>query len=107
MRWMQKWSPGDRKSFQIRRYLDGVNMIFKTDSPRAKAILEEFQEKGSCYPEDLSLEGEEDNSEYLETNIIYGDDGAIACKHRNKNEGCGNQRTSFLQGQTRHEFQFQ
>ena len=33
------------------------------------------------------------NSEYLETNTIqaHGGDGAIACKHRNKNEGCGNQ----------------
>ena len=95
MRWMQKWNPEDRKLFQIRRYLDDVNMMFKTNSPRAKTILEDFQEKGSCYPEDLSLEGEEDNSEYLETNIIYGDDGAIACKHRNKNEGCENQQVFY------------
>ena len=95
---MQKWSPEDKQLFQIRRYLDDVNMIFKANSPRAKAILEEFQEKGSCYPKDLSLEGgEADNSECLETNTIYGDDGAIACKHRNKNEGCQNQQI-FYQG---------
>ena len=95
MKWMQKWNPGDKKLFQIRRYLDDVNMIFKTDSTRAKAILEEFQRKGSCYPEGLSLEGGEGNSEYLETRIIYGNDGAIACKHRNKNEGCGKQQIFY------------
>ena len=39
--------------------------------------------------------GEEENSEYLETNIIYGDTGAIACKHRNKNEGCGTQQVFY------------
>ena len=81
--------------FQIKRYLDDVNMIIKTDSTRAKQILDQFATKGSCYPEDLSLEGEEENSEYLETNIIYDNNGAIACKHRNKNEGCGTQQVFY------------
>ena len=103
MKWMQNWSPEDNKLFQIRRYLDDVNMIFKTNSPRATAILEEFQKKGSCYPEDLSLEGEKDNSEYLETNIIYDADGSIMCKHRNKNEGCGAQQI-FYKGKHAHSY---
>ena len=69
MRWMQKWTTQDKKLFQIKRYLDDVNMIIKTDSTRAKQILDQFATKGSCYPEDLSLGGEGENSEYLETNL--------------------------------------
>ena len=44
---MQKWSPEDKQLFQIRRHLDDANMMFKANSPRAKTMLEEFQEKGS------------------------------------------------------------
>ena len=39
---------------------------------------------------------------YLETNIIYGEDGSIMCKHRNnKNEGCGAQQI-FYKGKHAH-----
>ena len=29
------------------------------------------------------------------SHVIYGNDGAIACKHRNKNEGCGKQQIFY------------
>ena len=101
MQWMAKWNPEQKKLFHMRRYLDDVHMTFNPLSIEAMEIVNNFKERGACYPEALSLEGEDDNNEYLETNIIYDGDGSIMCKHRNKNEGCGAQQI-FYKGKHAH-----
>ena len=82
MQWMARWNPEQKKLFHMRRYLDDVHMTFNKLSIEAMEIVNNFKERGACYPEALSLEGEDDNNEYLETNIIYDGDGSIMCKHR-------------------------
>ena len=103
MKWMEKWNSAQRKLFHIRRYLDDVNMIFKKPCEDAVSIMNDFKTKGACYPDALSLEGEEDSDEYLETNIVYNENKSIMCKHRNKNEGCGAQQI-FFKGKHAHSF---
>ena len=83
--------------------IDDVHMTFTKSSIEALQIVNNFKERGACYPEALSLEGEDDNNEYLETNIIYDNDESIMCKHRNKNEGCGAQQI-FYKGKHDHSY---
>ena len=61
MQWMARWNPEQKQLFHMRRYLDDVHMTFNKSSIEAQEIVNNFKERGACYPEALSLEGEDDN----------------------------------------------
>ena len=80
--WMNKLTPKEKGNIKIARYLDDVLFMTNSNMKNYKRVIESYKE--SCYPQGLTLEGEEGDNNFLETAIINTTTN-IECRHRNKN----------------------
>ena len=79
---MQKLPENTEKNVKIARHLGDVLMVINADVNGYKDLIKSYTTE--CFPEGLSLEGEDEECCYLET-IIRNKKWDIQCQHRNKN----------------------
>ena len=95
-KWLNKLPEGERWRVQGVRYLDDVMMIVNDAGwGKGKETLANFEKRGSCYPKQLSLSGD-DEKHYLEC-IIHNKKESITVQHWNKNEG-SDEKQRFYKG---------
>ena len=98
-KWMNNMPTSTKDNISISRYLDDVFMMANTNMIGYENIIEAFKQE--CYPTALTLEGEDGETNFLETTIINTKTD-IQCKHRNKNAGLSTQ--EFYRG--KHAFSY-
>ena len=88
MKWMKGLKDSEKRNVMITRYLDDVLFIVNSQMNDYGKVIRSYRRE--CYPEGLSLEGEENENNFLETTIINTTHD-INCRHRNKNANMGTQ----------------